>query len=256
MPILQTVGLSKSFLWTGKPRLILDSISFRMEAGTFVCIVGPSGCGKSTWLELLAGITKPDSGQIFYQGREITGSSGFLGYMPQDDLLFPWLNVTENALLPARINNLNLRASRSKIVSLLPVFGLQEHARHLPYQLSGGLRQRAAFLRTVMTETELLLLDEPFASLDAITRLQLQDWLKIITRKLNLSIILVTHDIDEAINLADEIHVFRGQPGRLAGCNTVDDALRNNQTARQALKLRILELVKSGIADADRARDN
>ena len=247
MPILKTVALSKSFLLAGKPRLILSDVNFQMEAERFVCVVGSSGCGKSTWLELLAGITVPDSGEIFFQGNLITGSSGNLGYMPQDDLLFPWLNVVENALLPVRVKKGDLAAARARIHQLLPVFGLERHAGHLPYQLSGGLRQRAAFLRTVMLDAQLLLLDEPFAGLDAITRLQLQDWLGIITREMKLSIIFVTHDIDEAINLADEIWVMQGPPGGFGETYFLRASDREEPT-RSSLKKEILSQVEAGLA--------
>ena len=208
-PILRANKLTKSFLLQGQPQLILRDVDFEMREQSFVCVVGSSGCGKSTFLELLAGITRPDSGEIYFRGEDITGKSGFLGYMPQDDLLFPWLNVVDNALIPVRIKGGDIKTAQAKVKQLLPVFGLEEHAEHLPYQLSGGLRQRAAFLRTCMMETELLLLDEPFASLDAITRLQLQNWLGVISRELKLSIILVTHDINEAIKLGDEVRVMK-----------------------------------------------
>jgi ABC-type nitrate/sulfonate/bicarbonate transport system ATPase subunit len=244
--ILHTVNLCKSFLLAGKPQLILQDLNFSMEEESFVCVVGGSGCGKSTFLELLAGITKPDSGEIFFQGQPITGRSGWLGYMPQDDLLFPWLSVIENVLLPVRVRNGDISSARQRIINLLPDFGLQEHASHLPYQLSGGLRQRAAFLRTCMTETELLLLDEPFASLDAITRLQLQNWLKDIISELKLSIILVTHDIDEAINLADEILVMQNRPGKFIASFKSSPEIRNEEKIRSALKSQILELVRKG----------
>ncbi len=243
MPILRAEQLSKSFLLQGQPRLILSGLDFVMEEGEFVCIVGGSGCGKSTLLELLAGITQPDSGTIWYEGAQITGRSGHLGYMPQDDLLFPWLSLEDNVLLPVRVKNGDLRRARARLRELLPVFGLQEHPGHLPYQLSGGLRQRAAFLRTCMTETKLMLLDEPFASLDAITRMQLQDWLKDITTKLKLSIILVTHDIDEAINLADRILVMKDQPGKLAEGLKPGAEERGDPARRGELKRRILALV-------------
>lgn len=244
--VLETVGLAKSFLWNGQPRLILSDVSFRMEAGRFASVVGRSGCGKSTLLELLAGIIRPDRGKVLYRGEEITGKSGLLGYMPQDDLLFPWLSVAENALLPARVKRSDLKAARQEIARLLPVFGLEEHARHLPYQLSGGLRQRAAFLRTVMTGTDLLLLDEPFASLDAINRANMQDWLAEITRKLGLSVILVTHDIDEALILAEEVFVMRGEPGTIVTSVPNPQTGRLGEDARRTLKAEILGLVRNG----------
>ncbi|MBW6514726.1 MAG: ATP-binding cassette domain-containing protein [Candidatus Syntrophosphaera sp.] len=243
LPILRTVSLSKSFLLAGKPRLILDGLDFQMAPESFVCVVGSSGCGKSTFLELLAGITRPEKGEIFYQEKPITGKCGYLGYMPQDDLLFPWLNVVENVLLPVRVKQENIKAARAKIAGLLPVFGLEEHAGHLPYQLSGGLRQRAAFLRTYMANARLLLLDEPFASLDAITRIQLQEWLKVISCDLKLSIILVTHDISEAISLGDVIQVMQSAPGKFIASFEVDRSLYGDETAKTDLKNKILGLV-------------
>ncbi len=211
--ILTASRVSKSFLLAGHPNLILDEVNFSLREGDFVSIVGPSGCGKSTFLELLAGITKPDSGNIVYRGTDITGASGHLGYMPQDDLLFPWLDLSENILLPVRVKKGDLKAARRRISELLPEFGLAEHSRHLPYQLSGGLKQRAAFLRTYMTGASVLLLDEPFASLDAITRKQMQAWLKEITSRLGTTVILVTHDISEAIFLSGKVHLMRSKPG-------------------------------------------
>lgn len=252
--ILSTVGISKSFLLGGEPRLILQNLDFAMEKESFICVVGSSGCGKSTFLELLAGITQPDSGEVFFKGKKITGRSGWLGYMPQDDLLFPWLSVVENVLLPVRVKNGDISSARRRIFELLPDFGLQEHAHHLPYQLSGGLRQRAAFLRTCMMNTELLLLDEPFASLDAITRLQLQNWLKDIVSELKLSILLVTHDIDEAINLADEIWVMKQRPGKFIASFESGEEIRKEEKARADLKNNILELVKNRSAAAGEIR--
>lgn len=212
-PILEARSLSKSFLLNEQPRLILKDASLSLSDGEFVSIIGSSGCGKSTFLELLAGVTMPDQGRIIHQGEDITGQSGKLGYMPQEDLLFPWLSVRDNALLPARILKQDLSHARTEINELLPIFGLAEHADHLPWQLSGGLRQRTAFLRTCMTRAKILLLDEPFASLDAITRKQLQSWLKDIALRLGLSIILVTHDILEALSLSTRLVLMKGSPG-------------------------------------------
>ncbi|MBP7205189.1 MAG: ATP-binding cassette domain-containing protein [Candidatus Cloacimonetes bacterium] len=242
--ILSARGLSKSFLLQGEPQLILHNVDFEMRDQSFVCVVGGSGCGKSTFLELLAGITRPDTGGIFFRDEEITGQSGRLGYMPQDDLLFPWLDVVDNALIPVRIRGGSIPAARERVRKLLPVFGLDEHASHLPYQLSGGLRQRAAFLRTCMMDTELLLLDEPFASLDAITRLQLQNWLAEITRELKLSIILVTHDISEAIKLADVILVMKSRPGSFVASYELRRGNAMSEVELKVLKEGILVLVE------------
>lgn len=243
-PILRANKLTKSFLLQGQPQLILRDVDFEMREQSFVCVVGSSGCGKSTFLELLTGITRPDSGEIYFRGEDITGKSGFLGYMPQDDLLFPWLNVVDNALIPVRIKGGDIKTAQARAKRLLPVFGLEEHAEHLPYQLSGGLRQRAAFLRTCMMETELLLLDEPFASLDAITRLQLQNWLGVISRELKLSIILVTHDINEAIKLGDEVRVMKHQPGQFVATFELDRDKNKSDMEKMDLQREILAWVE------------
>jgi putative hydroxymethylpyrimidine transport system ATP-binding protein len=210
--LLSIRGLCKSFLFEGREAIVLKDISFDVAQREFVGIIGPSGCGKSTLLELIAGITTPDCGSLEKQGQNITGKTGLVGYMPQDDLLLPWLNLIENALLPCRLKHNDINVARSRVLKLLPDFGLEGYANHLPWQLSGGMKQRAAFLRTVMSEAEILLLDEPFANLDALTRLQMQKWLGSIRQKLGLTIILVTHDIDEAIRLSDTIYVMDSVP--------------------------------------------
>ncbi|NLN34905.1 MAG: ATP-binding cassette domain-containing protein [Candidatus Cloacimonetes bacterium] len=209
MTILSAHGVSKSFLFKGALSPVLKDIDFDLQEGEFVSIVGASGCGKTTLLELLAGITKPDSGCIRYAGEEITGKTGYLGYMPQDDLLFPWLKVMDNLLLPGRVKGRSIKEERKKAIKLLPVFGLQNYQEHLPWQLSGGLRQRVALARTYMTGSKVWLLDEPLANLDALTRNALQDWIAGIVKELNLSVLLVTHDILEALKLSDRIQVMK-----------------------------------------------
>jgi ABC-type nitrate/sulfonate/bicarbonate transport system ATPase subunit len=211
--ILSVRNLCKSFLFEGREVLVLSGISFEVREHEFISIIGSSGCGKSTLLELIAGITVPDSGNIFKLESEITGQAGNVGYMPQEDLLLPWLSLLENAILPERIQRKDISKARQKALDLLPVFGLEGYAQHKPWQLSGGMKQRAAFLRTVMSEKDILLLDEPFANLDALTRLQMQSWLATIRSELRLTIVLVTHDIDEAIRLSDTIYVMDNGPG-------------------------------------------
>lgn len=211
-PLLRVRDLCKSFLFEGREVLVLKDISFDVEEHEFVSIIGSSGCGKSTLLELIAGITVPDCGSICKHDVEISGRAGFAGYMPQEDLLLPWLSLMENAVLPDRIQRKDIASAKEKVKKLLPDFGLEGFAHHKPWQLSGGMKQRAAFLRTVMSETEILLLDEPFANLDALTRLQMQSWLLDIQQKLKRTIIFVTHDIDEAIRLSETIYVMDSQP--------------------------------------------
>ncbi|HOD18276.1 MAG TPA: ABC transporter ATP-binding protein [Candidatus Cloacimonadota bacterium] len=226
--LLSVQNLNKSFLFEGQKVLVLKDISLEVEEKEFVSIIGPSGCGKSTLLELLSGITKPDSGKIFYREQDVTGQAGKAGYMPQDDLLFPWLTLLDNVLLPCKIKHTDISVSRQKALNLLPDFGLEGYAQHLPWQLSGGMKQRAAFLRTVMSEADILLLDEPFANLDALTRLQMQGWLHGIRKKLGLTIVLVTHDIDEAIRLADVIYVMDSNPGTLIYKEKVPEVLHQD----------------------------
>lgn len=209
MSILSATGLKKSYLFKGAISTVLKDIDLSLEQGEFVSIVGASGCGKTTLLELFAGITLPDSGSIYYQGEEITGRAGYLGYMPQNDLLFPWLKVIDNVLLPCRIKGLDIKAERQKALQLLPVFGLESYAEYLPWQLSGGLRQRVALARTCMTGSKVWLLDEPLANLDALTRSSLQDWIGEVVQRLQLTVLLVTHDIDEAIKLSDRVEVMK-----------------------------------------------
>ncbi len=234
--ILEAKEIKKSFLYRNSLSVVLEAVNFYIYDGEFVSILGSSGCGKSTFLELLAGVSKPDRGQIQYQGRDITGRTGYLGYMPQEDLLFPWLNVMQNILLPVRVKGRDIPNATKKVDELLPLFGLEHHAKHHPHQLSGGLKQRVALLRTYMTGSTLLLLDEPYASLDSLTRSQLQDWLKSIVRELKLTIILVTHDIEEAILLSDRIELMCKNPGSFTQSIPIPLNIGADELAKQALK--------------------
>lgn len=225
-PILEVTKLSKSFLHQKHKVLVLDEVSLDLEQGDFVSIIGRSGCGKSTFLELLAGITQPDKGDIILHGRVITGRPGHFGYMPQSDLLFPWLNVLDNILIPLRVKGSGIQEARKQVQELLPVFGLENHSTHLPYQLSGGLKQRVALMRTYMYGAKILLLDEPLANLDALTRSSLQDWIKQIVPQLHLTVILVTHDIDEALLLSNRIVLMGNDPGTIIGSFDIPDNLQ------------------------------
>ncbi len=235
MKILRCESIKKSFLFKNELSTVLEELDLAVEEGEFVSIVGTSGCGKTTLLELLAGITRPDSGEIYHYDEIITGKTGILGYMPQSDLLFPWLKAVDNVLLPCRIRGEDIKQARKKALSLLPVFGLENHADHLPWQLSGGLRQRVALARTYMTGSKVWLLDEPLANLDALTRESLQNWLHETVPKLGLSVILVTHDIDEAIHLSDRVKVMK--QGRFEGNIDIPD--NPDEALRIALKEKI-----------------
>ena len=193
---------------------LIEGLSFGVEEGEFVSILGPSGCGKSTVLNLLAGILRPEAGEIFLDGAPVRGMSPRLAYMPQNDLLFPWKTIMQNVCLHARLHGREDEA-RSRAKALFPRFGLAGCEDAWPGALSGGMRQRAAFLRTALCDAELLLLDEPFGALDVITRGEMQDWLIDMRGSLGRTCLLVTHDIDEAIYLSDRVLVLNGRPARI-----------------------------------------
>ena len=194
-------------------KTILNNLNFQVYKGEFVSILGPSGCGKSTLLNILAGLLKPEEGEICLEGKRISGVSGKFAYMPQDDLLFPWKTILENVCLYGNIHHKKAEAME-QAKKQFPVFGLEGCEGKYPRELSGGMRQRAAFLRTSLCEAEILLLDEPFGALDVITRNSMQDWLLDLRKDLDRTILLVTHDTDEAIYLSDRILILgQGKEG-------------------------------------------
>lgn len=210
-------GLVKRF----GARTVLDQVSFRVSAGEVVALVGPSGSGKSTLLSLLTGALTPDAGQILFEETPVTAQYRPFAYMPQRDVLLPWRRVIDNAGIGLEVAGLSRSQARSKVTGLLTAFGLGGTERHYPRQLSGGMRQRVSFLRTVVQERPVLLLDEPFGALDAITRDELQQWLLGIWEQHGWSILLVTHDIREALRMADRVLVLPGAPGPPLGEVTV-----------------------------------
>lgn len=191
-----------SFSYDGGIPLLKD-ISFSLEKNEFLSIVGSSGCGKSTIIKLIAGIEKADKGNI----KGLT-----TGYMPQKDLLLPWRTVLENIMLPVELNKKDKEEGKKKAVAYLEKLHLAEYKDKLPHELSGGMRQRVSFLRTLLTEADILLLDEPFSALDAITKEYLQKWLLDTLKEFNKSIIFITHDINEALFLSDRILVCKDKP--------------------------------------------
>ena len=202
----------------------LDHISLSVADGEFAALLGPSGCGKSTLLNLIAGLDAPDAGQILIDNQPLTAEQrlAHFGYMPQQDLLFPWRTVLDNVSLGLEVQGLPRPAARERALAQFHTFGLAgfEHSR--PAQLSGGMRQRAAFLRTVLLDRPFLLLDEPFGALDAITRAQLQAWLAELWAQVGGSALLVTHDPQEAVTLADRVFLMSPRPGRIVAEIAVD----------------------------------
>lgn len=190
---------------------ILNEISFSVKTGEFVSLLGPSGCGKSTILKLLTGILTPDGGTIALDGKNIQGISEHFAYMPQNDLLFPWNTILENVCLHAQIHG-NLEETKKEALKNFPAFGLSGYENAYPSALSGGMRQRAAFLRTALCRADILLLDEPFGALDVITRSEMQDWLLTLRKQLKKTVLLVTHDMDEALYLSDRILIMNPSP--------------------------------------------
>jgi ABC-type nitrate/sulfonate/bicarbonate transport system ATPase subunit len=215
-PLLQVSGVGKVF---GGRRVLeaLHDVSLHVDIGDFVSIVGPSGCGKSTLFNLIAGIDAQSSGQISVRGKtEADARRALTSYMFQKDLLFPWRNVLDNATLGIEVAGGQSKAdARARARELLPRFGLQGFESHHPSELSGGMRQRVALLRTLLLGRPLLLLDEPFASLDALTRRELQNWLRETWRSGSEAALLVTHDVREAVYLSDRIYVMSPRPGRI-----------------------------------------
>ena len=194
---------------------ILDGVDLEVESGQFVAVIGPSGAGKSTLLSLLAGLEAPDEGVIEKDGVRLVGP-GSVAYMPQSDLLLPWRSVVANVSLGLEATGASKREAREKAMRALERFGLEEFARVSPWALSGGMRSRVALLRTALLGRDVLLLDEPFGALDALTRRELQEWLIGVRDELAATIVLVTHDVDEALLLADRVVVLSRRPARVA----------------------------------------
>ncbi|MCI7802974.1 MAG: ABC transporter ATP-binding protein [Floccifex porci] len=194
-------------------QLILNHIDFQIRQGEFVALLGPSGCGKSTILNILAGLLSKETGIIKVDNQEIKGLSDHFAYMPQSDLLLPWKTILDNVTLYGQINHDS--KAKENALKEFKTFGLEGYQNSYPDQLSGGMRQRAAFLRTALCKADILLLDEPFGALDVITRNDMQDWLLDLRKQYNRTTLLVTHDIDEALFLADRILILSHRPASI-----------------------------------------
>jgi ABC-type nitrate/sulfonate/bicarbonate transport system ATPase subunit len=214
--------VSKWFAVDGRLTQAIDRISLAVAEGEFVSIVGPSGCGKTTLFNIICGILAPDEGEVFVDGQPATGRRGLVAYMPQRDALLPWRTVLQNVLLGAELGGQPMAQARAEALSLLPAFGLAGYEHRYPYELSGGMRQRAALLRTYMLHRDVLLLDEPFGALDALTRRQLQLWLLELYQQHRKTVLFITHDVDEAVFLSDRIYALTPRPARICCTLEVD----------------------------------
>ncbi len=213
-PLLSLAGLSKTF----SSVKALDGLDLAIEQGEFITVVGPSGCGKSTLFNIVAGLEAPDEGaQIRFLDRPVRAAEllGQVSFMPQRDLLLPWRTVIDNAILAIEMEGTRRADARRIATDLLPEFGLAGFEQQYPHQLSGGMRQRVALLRTFLFKRDLMLLDEPFGALDALTRSLMQRWLLDVWQKHRRTIMFITHDVDEALFLGDRVLVMSARPGRI-----------------------------------------
>jgi ABC-type nitrate/sulfonate/bicarbonate transport system ATPase subunit len=233
--------------------LALAPVTLTISPGRFVSLIGPSGCGKSTIFNIVAGLLEPTHGRVLIDGTDSTGTIGRVGYMLQKDLLLPWRSVLDNVILGMEIQGVPLRQARQRALPLLHRYGLTGFEYLYPNALSGGMRQRAALLRTLLFDTDVILLDEPFGALDAQTKLQMQEWLLGLWADFGKTVVFVTHDIEEAIYLSDEVHVMATRPGRVIETMPVPIARPRDRSATltpefMAIKERCLELL---LADHD-----
>lgn len=221
-PKIELEGIDKTFFVNGNPLPVLQGVDLRVSKGEFVSLIGPSGCGKSTLLNIIAGLEEPTQGAIRTDGQQATRRLGAIGYMHQKDLLLPWRTVLDNAILGLELRGEPKAQAKRRALEVMDSFGLKGFEKSYPYLLSGGMRQRAAFLRTVLADHEVILLDEPFGALDALTRANMQEWLLQLWESWEKTVVLVTHDVEEAVLLSDRVYVLTARPGRVKMVLSVD----------------------------------
>ena len=221
MSLLSVEGVSKEYHVRGKKVLALDSIDLAVAQGEFVTVVGPSGCGKSTLLNLIVGLLRSSSGRILFRGDPINGICTKIGYVTQKDNLLPWRTLIENVEIALEIRGIENSARRQRAEELIGQVGLSGFEDHYPHELSGGMRQRANIIRTLIYDPELILMDEPLGPLDAQTRVVLQDQLLKLWLASRKTIVFITHDLVEAITLADRVVLMTSRPGRIKSIENV-----------------------------------
>ena len=211
MSVLKVNEVSKAF----EQEEIIENISLELHEGEIVSLLGVSGGGKTTLFNIIAGLSVPDKGEVYLDGENITGNPGFISYMLQKDLLLPYRTILDNVALPLIIRGMKKKEARVKATAYFEEFGLEGTQKKYPAQLSGGMKQRAALLRTYMFSEKVALLDEPFSALDMLTKGTVHEWYLDVMEKIKLSTLFVTHDIDEAILLSDRIYLLTGKPGTI-----------------------------------------
>ena len=211
MSVLKVNEVSKAF----EQEEIIENISLELHEGEIVSLLGVSGGGKTTLFNIIAGLSVPDKGEVYLDGENITGNPGFISYMLQKDLLLPYRTILDNVALPLIIRGMKKKEARVKATAYFEEFGLEGTQKKYPAQLSGGMKQRAALLRTYLFSEKVALLDEPFSALDMLTKGTVHEWYLDVMEKIKLSTLFVTHDIDEAILLSDRIYLLTGKPGTI-----------------------------------------
>ena len=227
-------------------KLILKDINLKIQSGERVALIGPSGCGKSTLLSVLGGLLRPERGEVTLYGSAVTAPTKRIAWMPQNDLLMPWRRVLNNVALPLRLSRMKKAEACKTAQEYFEEFGLAGYENAWPHQLSGGMRKRAAFLRTALTGADVILLDEPFAALDAMTRAQMQDWLLGRMGHLGSALVLVTHDVEEAFYLCDRVIVLSPAPAQIIGevpCDFPKDKTFRYSPQMVELKKKVAELL-------------
>lgn len=227
MDFLTLKGIHHTYFTKTSAVTALNDISLDVQEGEFVSFLGPSGCGKTTLLSIIAGLIEPSNGQVQLEGKSVKDAANQIGYMLQQDYLFPWKTIEENILLGLKISGKLEDSKKEEVLSLLRQMGLENVEKLYPKQLSGGMRQRVALVRTLATEPKLLMLDEPFSALDYQTKLKLEDLVSNTLKTFGKTAILVTHDIGEAISMSDRIFLFSPRPGRLHKTFFIPEDLRN-----------------------------
>ena len=213
MEKLEVKHVSKSF----DDRPVLKDLSIELNRGELVCLLGVSGGGKTTLFNIISGLLMPDEGQVLLDGQDITGKPGSISYMLQKDLLLPYRTIEDNVALPLLLKGTKKQEARAQVSPLFAQFGLEGTQKKYPAQLSGGMRQRAALLRTYLFSQDVALLDEPFSALDTLTKSAIHRWFLGVMEQIHLSTLFITHDIDEAILLSDRIYLLSGSPGTITG---------------------------------------
>ena len=202
-----------TLVW-GNGQVVAQDISIELQPGTITCLVGRSGCGKTTLLHALAGLLQPQEGRVLLHGSDVTGHPGHIGYMLQKDLLISSKRIIDNVALPLELKGVLRSEARARAQEMLERGGLERVAQSWPHELSGGMRQRVAFLRTALIGSDIMLLDEPFSALDALTRREMRAWLMSSVKEFGLSVLVITHDVDEAVAMASRIYVMAGSPAQ------------------------------------------